>query len=218
MLTLQHVTIRPYDTRLLVQHYDRLFPNDEPARVLVPLCGKSLDLVFLWQRGHSVTGIEGVAGAVPAFCRESGVQLQPASPGSSLVRHQTADKRLSIITADLFQVSDPSVDQMFTAVWDRASLYAVEPDMRQQYVEAIKRLLVPAAQFRYLLTTMEYDETLVTGPPHSIREPEVRRLFADFAEIERLSESDVSFHLPKFDEKGAHVKEVVYLLTRKQPQ
>src|ERR1700739_935957 len=45
------------------------------SRVLVPLCGKSLDLLWLAGRGHRVLGVELSQRAVEDFFREQ--QLQP---------------------------------------------------------------------------------------------------------------------------------------------
>ncbi|MDT8321303.1 MAG: hypothetical protein RQ826_12330 [Xanthomonadales bacterium] len=44
--------------------------------VLVPLCGKSLDLRWLAQRGHAVTGIELSEKAVPEFFYEADLEAQ----------------------------------------------------------------------------------------------------------------------------------------------
>jgi hypothetical protein len=76
-------------------------------------------------------------------------------------------------------------------------------------MQTIKRLLGP--DFRYLLTTIEYDETVVSGPPHNISPEEVNELFGEFANIERLEEADISFQLDKF--QNMPVKEAVYLIT-----
>lgn len=162
-----------------------------------------------------MTGIEGVADAVPAFMKESGVQLQAVADenGTGLVRHRSSDGRLTIVIADFFDVPHPSLDQAFTHVWDRAAFYALSPEPRRKYVQAIKRMLT-ADDFRYLLTTIEYDKTLASGPPHAIPYSEVKETFGDFAEIEKLEEANISFQLDKFQDM--HVKEVVYLLTKRQ--
>ena len=39
-------------------------------RVLVPLCGKSVDMVFLAQKGYRVVGVEGVRQAVEEFAKD----------------------------------------------------------------------------------------------------------------------------------------------------
>src|SRR5262245_668901 len=38
----------------LVRHHERLGPANPRSRVLVPLCGKSIDLAWLAARGHDV--------------------------------------------------------------------------------------------------------------------------------------------------------------------
>ena len=43
------------------------------SRVFVPLCGKSLDMLWLRDQGHPVVGVELSAVALEAFCMENGV-------------------------------------------------------------------------------------------------------------------------------------------------
>jgi len=43
----------------LMNHYDKINLKQMPARVLVPLCGKTLDMKWLYDLGHHVVGIEG---------------------------------------------------------------------------------------------------------------------------------------------------------------
>ena len=54
---------------LLVAHFDALdVPSAVP--VFVPLCGKSLDMVWLRERGHDVVGVELSALACASFFEE----------------------------------------------------------------------------------------------------------------------------------------------------
>ena len=218
---LSHLT-----ARLLVKFYDRLFvPSSIPAsgaRVLVPLCGKSLDLAFLHSQGHQVIGIEAVPDAISVFSQESGIPMvRQQTPGGRSEVHASPDGRLVILVTDFLKVEQSDLpcnggDASVTHGWDRAALYALDADLRPRYAAAVKRLFkLPA--FRYLLTTLEYDGSAagVCGPPHAVFESEVEALFGDVARIERLEETEVSFALPKFQEKGVCVKEVVYLLTAK---
>src|SRR5689334_25114233 len=57
----------------LVEHWPRL-GLDARAAVFVPLCGKSLDLWWLRDRGHAVTGVELSAIAVRDFFAEANVE------------------------------------------------------------------------------------------------------------------------------------------------
>ncbi len=43
------------------------------SRAFVPLCGKSLDLLWLREQGHSVAGVELSAVALESFCLEHGI-------------------------------------------------------------------------------------------------------------------------------------------------
>ena len=174
----------------------------------MPLCGKSLDLQFLWQKGHEVTGVEGVANAIPAFVQESGVQLHLApDDGTGLIKHQTSDGRLTIIQDNFLELSHPSLDHQFNAVWDRASLYALSEEPRQQYMKTIRRLL--GDDFRYILATLEYDESgPLSGPPHSIPLHKIEKLFGDFAVIEKIDQERKPVRAD-----GLVVHEVLYLLT-----
>ena len=59
----------------LKRYWDRLqVPAD--ARVLVPLCGKTLDMHWLREQGHSVIGVEVVRSAVAEFFDEWGVEAK----------------------------------------------------------------------------------------------------------------------------------------------
>ena len=58
---------------LLVQHAEAFAGR---ARVYVPLCGKSVDLVWLFERGHDVVGSEFVGEAVAAFFAEQEQALE----------------------------------------------------------------------------------------------------------------------------------------------
>ena len=188
-------------------------PPGSKQKILVPLCGKTVDLLHLWKEGHEVVGVEGVLNAVQEFSSESGVELKHDNkiPG----RYVSSDGRLSIINGNFFTTSHPELDNTFTAVWDRASFFALSPDVRStSYIQSIKQLL-NLKNFRYLLTTLEYDKSVMDGPPFSIDESEVHQLFGEFATVQRIDETEVTFGLQKFRDAGLKVKEAVYLMTSK---
>ncbi len=59
--------------RMLEKHLEalRLRKND---RILVPLCGKAVDMLWLHKHGYRVLGVELVEAAVQDFFAEWGVQ------------------------------------------------------------------------------------------------------------------------------------------------
>ena len=48
--------------------------GEGPSRVLVPLCGKTLDMVYLAERGADVVGVEFVEQGVREFFDERGLE------------------------------------------------------------------------------------------------------------------------------------------------
>lgn len=174
----------------LARHADHLGPA--PRRVLVPLCGKAEDMAFLASRGHSVVGIELVEEAVQAFFREHG--LEPVvRDRSERVRSYTSGA-VTLLAGDLFACGRDEVGPV-DALYDRAALIALAPDVRARYVPHVRGLLSPSATG--LVVTFDYDQTKVSGPPYAVGEEELRRLYAGAA-VTRLDEE--RFDSPKFGE------------------
>lgn len=141
-------------------------------RVLVPLCGKAEDLAFLASRGHEVIGVELVEDAVRAFFAEH--DLTPAITRRGGLAVYTAGA-ITVLAGDVFTVTRTDVGTI-DAVYDRAALIALPPDVRPRYVAHL-RMLIPAGT-PGLLVTLEYPQDQMTGPPFAVPEPEVRALYA----------------------------------------
>src|SRR5450830_150029 len=78
--------VNPY-----LQRHWPLLALAQGAKVLVPLCGKSLDLVWLASQGHRVLGVELSEQAVDAFFSEQG--LTPRICQRGVDRVAAADAR-----------------------------------------------------------------------------------------------------------------------------
>jgi thiopurine S-methyltransferase len=149
-------------------------------RVLVPLCGKSIDLAYLAGFGHQVVGVELVEEAAQQFFSEQGVTAVVRPHGA--FREYVAGA-ITIYVGDWFAV-DQALLGAFDAFYDRAALIAMPPEMRPAYAKQLRALAGTAPG---LLVTLEYDQAVMDGPPFSVREDEVRRLF-DRATVEVLDE------------------------------
>jgi len=168
------------------------------SRVLVPLCGKSVDLLWLEQQGCDVTGVELCEIAVRAFFAEAGIAFDIESVGD-LPRFQARDRKLAIHCGDYFAYSDGAYD----AVYDRASLVALPPELRPAYAAHTKSLMAPDA--RHLLITLEYNQAKVNGPPYSVLADEVSGYWP---ELRRAGARNALKNMPpKYHE--AHVNEFV---------
>jgi len=76
------------------------------------------------------------------------------------------------------------------AVYDRGSLGAINVTDRPAYVKLMQQIV--GKDFRYVLNAHEYDDTMFQGPPRNLPRDEVFNLFAEFAEVDILEETDSS--------------------------
>jgi thiopurine S-methyltransferase len=163
----------------LVAHHDQVI--GDAARVLVPLCGRTPDLAWLAERHREVVGVEFVAEAVEQYAREH--DLAPAAPVGSLTAYRGGP--LTLLLGDFFAV--PADAGPFDAIWDRAALVALDAATRPRYVAACRALLRPGAPV--LLSTFRFDQPADVGPPFSIDDDELRRLYRG-AEVVPLATDD----------------------------
>ena len=166
------------------------------AQVLVPLCGKSLDMLWLLEQGYRVTGIELSRRAIEDFFTENGLDFMIRETGNgSVYRHG----RLELLCADLF-ASGPRILPSVDAVYDRASLPALPGDMRRDYADLMLDCLAPGTVI--LLQTPEYRQAEMDGPPFSVPPAEVEALYGEVCTIERLHSEDSLDRQPRFRERG----------------
>ena len=148
-------------------------------RVLVPLCGKTEDLAYLASLGRDVLGIELVENAVIAFFTEHGIAPTITHRGSLAI--YTAGPT-TIIAGDLFAVTRDVVGPI-DAIYDRAALIALPPELRPRYLAHLRTLVT--APTPTLLVALEYPQDRMEGPPFSVLETEVRTLYPH---VEKLAE------------------------------
>jgi thiopurine S-methyltransferase len=166
---------------------------DQGSRVLVPLCGKSPDLLWLAEQGCDVTGVELSEIAARDFFNEAGIRFElEIRNGQSWYRG--VEKNITIVCGDYFQFTG----LRFDALYDRAALVAVAPAQRSLYIKHTKGLLHTGAPV--LLVTLEYDQSKAGGPPFSVQADEVRGFWPS---IQRVSASDDFDDCPpKFRQAG----------------
>jgi thiopurine S-methyltransferase len=193
---------------LLQKHWPSL-QLPEGSRVLVPLCGKSLDMHWLAAQGHRVLGVELSPLAVAQFFEEAG--LKPERTTSPYGEHVSAGP-FEIILGDAFGL-DPGLLADITGVYDRAALIALPPDLRLRYRDTVYAALPAGCQG--LLITLEYPQEEKAGPPFSVAQAEVDSLFAAPWRHTLLERRDILDQEPRFREEGLSALETaVYRLRR----
>ena len=190
----------------LQEHWTRI-GTDAGARVFVPLCGKTLDLLWLAGQGHRVLGVEISPLAVDAFFAENALTPEIVEEWPFL-RYRVDE--LEILCGDFFDLT-PAHLQGVTAVFDRASLVAMPPQIRARYAEHLHSILQPESGL--LLVTLEYDQAEMSGPPFSVEDAEVSALLGDHYRLDRLAELDVLAENERFRQRGlTRLLERVYAL------
>lgn len=179
---------------------------DAGSTVLVPLCGKSSDLLWLRQQ-HAVLGVELSAAAVQAFFAENRLHAH-CSTQHPFIRWQTGG--IDILCGDFFDLRKEDMANI-SAVYDRAALIALPPHMRKDYVRHLMRILSPDTPI--LLITLEYPAHEMIGPPFPVTGEEIKVLFPPGTTIELLHHQEVLEHNPKFRARGlSQLRESVFLL------
>jgi thiopurine S-methyltransferase len=181
-------------------------------RVFVPLCGKTADMAWLVHNGFSVVGVECSSIAVQDFFREQGMQYRVRK--SDRFEHYIGD-RIEILHGDFFELRQDDLG-IISDVFDRASLIALPPEMRADYVRKLSTLL-PAGT-RTLLITLSYPQQQMDGPPFSVDDTEVVRLYGDSYRIDKLAAKDTLAQEPRFMQRGlTSLTETAYRLTLEKP-
>eukprot|EP00629_Pelagomonadales_sp_RCC1024_P007057 CAMPEP_0119292722 /NCGR_PEP_ID=MMETSP1329-20130426/44710_1 /TAXON_ID=114041 /ORGANISM="Genus nov. species nov., Strain RCC1024" /LENGTH=255 /DNA_ID=CAMNT_0007293567 /DNA_START=176 /DNA_END=939 /DNA_ORIENTATION=+ len=190
----------------LAAHESALLPNTGRARVLVPLSGASHDVAYLAWEGHQVVAVDGVRAARDAFVEEYGAStvgdrlVSVFRPGRVRILGPDGSGRASVAwrEGDFLAFGEGGFD----AAFDRGGLVAVVPEDREAYVAVLRRALKPGG--RVLFVSVEHppfgDGRL--GPPHSLDESEVRRLFGGAFDVKQLAREDRMGLEPAWAERG----------------
>jgi thiopurine S-methyltransferase len=196
-------------TPLLLKHWPAVGAAPR-NRVLVPLAGKSLDMAWFASQGYRVLGAELSPLAVAQFFESQGVE--PSVEGAADGIHHLAGP-IELVQGDVFAL-DPDAIASCTAVFDRAAIIALPPEMRERYVREVYGKL--PAGCRGLLITLEYPQQEKAAPPFSVAEDEVRALFDGEWRVTLLERRDILEQQPNFQAEGVTALETaVYRLERR---
>lgn len=175
-------------------------------RVLVPLCGKSVDMHWLMQQGAFVIGIDLSRKACESFFETHGIPFtESEQPGFRIFEGGS----ITLIAGDFFAVTRRMCGAA-DIVYDRAALVALPPEMRGRYVRHLQRLAGPAP---VALITFEYDSAERIGPPFQVPVTEVSGLFGPGYEYQEILRKTLETGAgSKLHRNGVHQLEEITLL------
>ncbi|MDF1762750.1 MAG: thiopurine S-methyltransferase [Oleibacter sp.] len=202
---------------VLLRHWYTM-PVDIGARVLMPLCGKSVDVLWLLKQGFQVVGVELSEIALDALADAIEAEFGLAVDKQKVNGHwlyRAAGIRL--ICADWFTLTAKELGAV-EAVYDRAALIALPPEMRSAYSKHLLHLVGTVPQ---LLVTMNYDQELMNGPPFAVSVEDVSTYYGDASEgqwlhCDVLEERELINEEPRFRQRGlTSLQQTVYRLTKR---
>ena len=179
-----------------LKSYSHLIPK---GKVFVPLCGKSLDMHYLLERGYEVTGVELSSIACRDFFQENKIPYVIKSRGDFTLYQ---GEKINLWCGDYFKLPDEAWKNI-SGVYDRAALVALPEELRLPYTKEMSSRLSPGTPV--LLISFEYQEGQIIGPPFSVTHNEINKLFSS-SDIKLLAEVSETV-------REVVVTEITYLIT-----
>ena len=155
-----------------LEKYLGLLKLESGDTVFVPLCGKSLDMIYMLNRGFSVIGVEVSEIGIKQFFHENGLDFTISKVGKFDLY---SANNIEIYYGDFFSLTSKHLCGV-KAVFDRKSLIALDRNLRQKYVKHLNDII--SLGVRILLITLHYPKHQMSGPPFSVDKSEVESLFS----------------------------------------
>lgn len=190
----------------------RYWPQDvfsDGDTVFVPLCGKSLDLLWFARQGLQVLGVELIEAAVLAFFHENGLSYERKErEGFS----EFVSGSIRILCGDFFRLTASDLAGC-RGFYDRAALVAWQPQRRPDYVAHLLKIL--PAGCRGLMLVLDYPQEQMQGPPFAVGKEDMQTLFGRAGKVRLLGSRDILIHEPGFRARGvSRMEEHAYQLIK----
>lgn len=199
-------------------HMDTVYPKlpkvwpqlsvKSDATILVPLCGKSLDIQWFIDRSYNVIGVDASPQALQAIInRTSESFTKSTTHGFSVYRSDSLELwEGNVLKLPRKKISSPDL------IYDKAAIIALPTEMRSRYAEKLRSLCT--RNTRIMIQTFEYVQNEMNGPPFSVEESELKRLFGDQFSLRLLHKQSKLDALDRFRRRGlsSYLKEKVFLL------
>ena len=155
-----------------LEEYLGLLKLESGDKVFFPLCGKSLDMIYILNQGFSIIGVELSDIGIKQFFHENELDFTISRVGEF---NLYSAKNIEIYCGDFFSLTSKHLFDV-KAVFDRKSLIALDRNLRQKYVKHLNDII--SLGVRMLLITLHYPQHQMSGPPFSVDKSEVESLFS----------------------------------------
>lgn len=177
--------------------------------VFVPLCGKSLDMIYLREQGHWVVGVEFSEIAVREFIAENQLSLTQ----TQLPKFKCFEgEGLKIYQGDLFDLTPADLAGV-SACYDRASMVAFNFEERLRYSQFLKKTAIDMQVI--LSPLLDYGHIVESAPPFSVTSDELQKFYGDQFELVSLKDHQCELRETLKARGALYEKEVTWFMKKK---
>lgn len=179
--------------RHLVEYHHLI---EKHEKVFVPLAGKTLDMLYLKEKGQHVTAVELSQIAIDGFIKDNQLSPKVTQKGAHTIYSIPG---LDLYHGDFFEMPEDVLKDI-GAIYDRAALIALPPKMRERYTSFIQEKMPKLKDM--LLLALEYDQSKAEGPPFSVEHQEIKDLYSKNFKLQELLREETQDFNPRFEGKG----------------
>jgi len=180
----------------LLKQFFHVLQLAKNARVFVPLCGASIDMIWLLEQGYQVVGIELSELACESFFATHKLPFTTSKTGDFTLYQNPS---ITLICGDYFKLTRDLLGPV-DAVYDRAALIALTKEQRAKYVQHLFKLV--DSQTKTFIITIIYDEQTMQGPPFPVFSSEVQSLYSKHQSIKLIHEQTIKSISQHLQAKG----------------
>lgn len=173
-----------------------------------------------------VVGVDGIRKALTEFIDEN-PHLEIKGSDSKKAFERFEGKSISLLKGDFFDIDDDVTNGKFDGIFDRGSIVAIQPSLREHYVGVMGKLLKPGGSI--VMVTVDRregsEEGKSAGPPFGINGDEINRLYKDLDWVESITKLDEKNEFHDEESKSRWTMqgvdslfELVYLVKKKSIQ
>lgn len=175
--------------------------------VLIPLAGKSVDILWIADRAKKVICSEISSIAIEQFFDQHEMKFSKTRFASFEIYHS---QNIEFWCGDFMKLPQNKIGEV-DLIYDKASIVALPEKMRNTYSKKI--ISLSSDKTKILMHLLSYDQSEMSGPPFSVDPHEIKHLFSGNFDIHFLQKNSLDIqNFEKFLNRGLKTDLIEYLL------
>lgn len=153
---------------ILMKNVTELTGGRSNLHIFVPLCGKTPDMRWLAEQGHSITGVEASPRYIKKFFQDSNleytVQKKKITDEKKADVYKAKGQDITIYHCDIFNFSPKVAGGKFDGIWDQSAMpviNAMGKTRLKEYTSLMQSLLKPDG--RHMVEICKHGSNFVTA-------------------------------------------------------